>query len=288
MTEPIMPNIATHSYVSEGVTTRYAQKGVAGEVVLLIHGMGCSSLEWSENIDHLSRDMRVVAVDLIGYGESSKPKRFDYSARGQAARLLKLMDHLGFRRFHVVGNSFGGRVAIDIADTAPDRVLSIALVDSAGGGKEVPLPMRLNTLPIVRRLRKSPTFAEFKQGWQFAFHDPAKLTDARLLRKYEESMSADAIRVETSILRSMINVMGFKDSELRGVKAKLQKVKCPALIVWGRQDRLLPVEHAYVLESLLPNSVLKIFDDCGHAPQIERADLFNALTLKFFKGELAA
>ncbi len=286
MLESTMENIATSYFTDGDVTIRYCKRGLTGPVVVLIHGMGCSSLEWSENIDYLSHEMTVVAVDLVGFGESSKPADFDYSAKGQAAQLIRLLDALGANQFHLVGNSFGGRVAIEMVDAAPERVLSLMLVDSAGGGKDVPLPMRLNTLPCVRRLRRKPSFTEFMQGWQFAFHDPTKLTEARVRRKFEDSLNPSALRVEIRVLRSMINLFGFKASELSGVQAKLRKIKCRTLIVWGRQDRLLPVEHAFVLNKLVENSRVKIFEECGHAPQVECASLFNAMALHFFNSEV--
>lgn len=114
----MLNDIAVHSFESTGVVTRYLKRGNGREAVLFLHGLGCSSLEWSENVEALARNLTVVAVDLIGFGTSDKPADFDYSARGQARQLIGLMDELGIDQWHLVGNSFGGKVAIEIADIA--------------------------------------------------------------------------------------------------------------------------------------------------------------------------
>lgn len=273
----MLNDIAVDSSRSTGVVTRYLKQGNGPEAVLLLHGLGCSSLEWSENVEHLSKSLTVVVVDLIGFGASDKPADFDYSARGQARQLMALLDELGIDQFHVVGNSFGGKVAIEMADIAGERVQSLTLVASAGGGKEAPLPMRISTLPFVAKLLPKPSFPDFKKGWQAAFFDAQRLSEERIHRKYHDSMQPHAQRSHLLTVRSMMNLWGFKKSDLHAMASKVANIRCKTLIVWGCQDVLLPVSHAHVFQQRIQGAVLKLFEGCGHAPQIERAEEFNQL-----------
>jgi pimeloyl-ACP methyl ester carboxylesterase len=279
----MLNDIAEQSFRSEGVVTRYLKRGHGPETLLLMHGLGCSSLEWSENVDSLSRSMTVIAVDLIGFGASDKPAGFDYSSRGQALRLIALMDELGIDRVHLVGNSFGGKVAIDIADIAGERVQSLTLVASAGAGKEAPLPMRISTLPFVDRLLPKPSYPDFRKGWQAAFFDAKKLSEERIRKKYHDAMQPDAQRSHLLTVRSMMNVWGFKKTDLQAMVHKVDNVRCKTLIVWGCQDLLLPVSHAHVFKERIQGATLKLFEGCGHAPQIERSEEFNRLLESFIQ-----
>lgn len=264
-----------------GVTTKYLKKGSSSEALLLIHGLGCSSLEWSENVDYFAATMTVVAVDLVGFGESDKPNTFEYSSRAQAIQLIELMSELGFDEFHLVGNSYGGKVAIEIVDLIQDCAKSLTLVASAGGGVEAPFHLRLQTLPFVGELLPSPNFENFKLGWQSAFFDKEKLTEVRLQKKFEDSNTVGAKTSHLKTLRSMMNIFGFKRSDYADLNLKIARISCPVLIVWGENDLFLPLEHAHTLDQRIKNSKLVIFDACGHAPQIERSEEFNDALAKF-------
>jgi 4,5:9,10-diseco-3-hydroxy-5,9,17-trioxoandrosta-1(10),2-diene-4-oate hydrolase len=277
----MLHDIADQSFRSKVAVTRYVKRGHGPETLLLLHGLGCSSLEWSENVGPLSRSMTVIAVDLIGFGASDKPAKFDYSSRGQARQLIALLDELGIERVHLVGNSFGGKVAIDIADMAGERVKSLTLVASAGAGKEAPLPMRISTLPFVGKLLPKPSYPEFRKGWQFVFVDAQKLSEERIRRKYHDAMQPDAQRSHLLTVRSMMNIWGFKRSDLQAMTNKVANIRCKTLIVWGCQDVLLPVAHAHVFKERIQGATLKLFEGCGHAPQIERSEEFNRLLEDF-------
>lgn len=276
-----MNDIALERFESNVCVTRYVKRGFGSEVILLIHGMGCSSLEWSENIDYLSTHMTVIAVDLVGFGASDKPFSFDYSAAGQATQLLALMDELKILNFHIVGNSFGGKVAIEMANAAQQRVKSLTLVASAGAGSDAPLPMRLSTIPIVGSLLRRPNFEEFKKDWNAAFYNSSLLSNERVEKKYKDSLVAGAHHSHLQTVRSMINLWGFKRSDIDSMKRKIRAIRCRVLIVWGRQDVMLPVAHAQIFKSLIPGSQLHVFEQCGHAPQIEKSVEFNLLVNSF-------
>lgn len=276
-----MENNGAFTSKRTGLTTRYLKKGTSTNALLLIHGLGCSSLEWSENIDYLSENISVIAVDLIGFGASDKPNRFVYSANAQALQLIELMQELGFHEFHLAGNSYGGKVAIEIVDLIKERAKSLTLVASAGGGKEAPFPLRLQTLPIIGELLPSPNFEQFKLGWQLAFHDKNYLTEERVKKKFEDLNKVNAKKSHLKTLRQMINIFGFKKSDYTNLSSKVGRITCPVLIVWGANDLFLPLEHAHNFNKKIKNSKLVIYEECGHAPQIERSKEFNDLLTKF-------
>ena len=276
-----MKDIVTRSFSSTGIVTRYAQSGCSDDVLLLIHGMGCSSLEWSENIPFLSARMTVIAVDLVGFGQSDKPSDFEYSSQSQARQLIALMDELGVQTFHIAGNSFGGRVAIEIEALLKVRVKSMTLVASAGGGLEAPLPMRISTLPFIGEALPIPSFEEFKKGWQTAFYDHNKLTETRVERKFLDSMRSGARRAHLLSLRSMMSMFGFKKADYLALDKKIRQINCPVLIVWGVNDIFLPVSHAHNFKSRIKDSKLILLEHCGHAPQIEKSYEFNQLLEEF-------
>jgi pimeloyl-ACP methyl ester carboxylesterase len=262
-------------------TLRYVKAGSGDETLLLIHGLGCSSLEWSENIEPLARRMTVIAVDLVGFGSSDKPTAFDYTARSQAQQLLALMDALHIEGFHVAGNSFGGKVAIELTDLAAHRIKTLTLVDSAGAGREAPKPMRISTLPLLWRFMHKPTYEEFRQGWQAAFHDPGKLTEDRVRQKFADARPPQAQLSHRQTVLAMMNFRGFRKADLASLERKTRAIRCRTLIVWGRQDLFLPVSHAEVFKGRIEGATLEIFEECGHAPQIEQAETFNQLLERF-------
>jgi pimeloyl-ACP methyl ester carboxylesterase len=277
----MLNDIAVYSSKTTAVMTRYLKRGDGPQAVLLLHGLGCSSLEWSENVEYLSQRLTVVAVDLIGFGASDKPAGFDYSARGQANQLVALMNELGIDQYHVVGNSFGGKVAIELANIKERCVKSLTLVASAGAGREAPLPLRISTLPWMGLLRPQPLFSDFKKGWQAAFFDTRTLSEDRMRKKYHDALHPDAQRSHRQTLRSMMNIWGFKKSDMQAMACKVANIRCKTLIVWGCQDALLPVAHAQVFKDRIQGATVKLFEGCGHAPQIERAEEFNLMLEQF-------
>ena len=169
----------------------------------------------------------------------------------------------------------------EIVDLIKERAKSLTLVASAGGGKEAPFPLRLQTLPIIGEFLPSPNFEQFKLGWELAFYDKKYLTEERVKKKFEDSNKANAKKSHLKTLRQMINIFGFKRSDYTNLSSKVGRITCPVLIVWGANDLFLPLEHAHNFNKKIKNSKLVIFNECGHAPQIERSKEFNDLLTKF-------
>jgi len=265
----------------DGHRIRYWKKGNASSTILLIHGMGCSCLEWSENIDSLADHATVIAVDMLGFGKSDKPDRYDYSPVNQALTLIKLLKHLHVTAVHLVGNSLGGRVAMEMASILEDKAKSLTLVASAGGASDAPLAMRLQTLPFIGKMLTKPDSVKHQMGWSSVFVDKSRLSQERIDEKFQDSLLPGAQASALATIRSMIDLRGFKRRDIEQLHQKIKALDTRVMIIWGDSDPLLPVHHAETFQGLLKKSIVHIFEQCGHAPQIEQSDKFNQLLIRF-------
>jgi len=284
---------ASHSELErEAATTRwtkvhghdvaYRQAG-SGPVLLMIHGIAGSSGTWVPVMPLLAEHYTVIAPDLLGHGESAKP-RGDYSLGAYASGIRDLLGVLGHERATIVGHSLGGGVAMQFAYQFPQMAERLVLVCSGGLGKEVnPLLRALSLpgteflLPVVLApqlhslvgsigsalgrlgLRSDPFLGEVWNAW-------ARLTDLRAQRAFIHT------------IRAVIDVAGQRVS----ARDRLYLAdEVPTLIVWGDRDQVIPVEHAHIAHELMPGSRLEIVEGAGHFLPIERPELLDRLLRDF-------
>jgi len=243
--------------------------------LVLIHGITRTLEDWSEQFVRLARSHRLIAFDLPGCGFSDRAAA-DTSVAVLADTVLDVLDTLGESRpVHVVGNSLGGAVAMKVAAIAPTRTASLVLVDSAGFGKAVALPLRLMTIPRLGEAMTSRiTRAAAYQLERMSFADPRLATTARVDHAIAVSRQPDTARVTLEIARSLATIHGIRDTwrtELLGAVAPLQ---IPTLLMWGDQDRVLPATHLAEARAILPHAEAVLFPGVGHMPQIEVPDEF--------------
>ena len=267
-----------------GIRTRFWRAGEQGSPVLLLHGIGCSVHEWDASLAALAQRHRVFALDLLGAGDTDKPAAEDYSLARLARFIVEFLDSQGLAQAHLAGNSLGGRLALECALAAPQRVASLLLAAPAGVGRETFINFRLATLPWLGELLTRPSRAGLRMLWRLAFHDPSRLEDERLDHKLHDAKRPGAQAAFLKTLRGFLEFGGFPREQLARLHAALPGVRQPTLIVWGRGDRLLPVAQGMQLRAMLPNAALQVFDDCGHLPQLEAAERFNASALAFWAG----
>ena len=266
------------------VRTRYWQAGDAGSPVLLIHGIACSVLEWQHNIDALAAQHRVFALDLLGFGLTDKPADETYTLSRLAQFVLDFMSAVGIDRAHIAGNSLGGRLALACAVIAPLRVASMVLADPAGMAERGTLfEFRLATLPVVGELFTRPSRFGTRMLWRKAFADPTPfVTDDLVSTKVALASLPGAQTTFLKTLRSFLRFRGFMPESVAELQAALPAIQASVLVIWGQQDRFVPVAHAEVLRRLLPNVRVELWDGCGHVPQVEMAERFNAAALTFW------
>jgi pimeloyl-ACP methyl ester carboxylesterase len=261
---------------ANGIKTNYLEAGT-GDPVVLIHGSGpgvTSYANWRLVLPALAENFRVVAPDMVGFGFSERPANIEYGVQTWADQVVGLMDTLELPTAHLVGNSFGGAIALRIATQHPDRVGKLVLMGSMG----VPFP-------ITEGLERV-------WGYQPSFENMRKVLDVF-------AYSRDLVNDELAEVRYRGSIQpGFQESfaamfpapRQRWVEAMctpeddIRRLPHRTLIVHGREDQVIPVQTSLRLMELIDNADLSVFSHCGHWSMIERTEDFNRSVNEFFSG----
>src|SRR3954471_14636068 len=253
-----------------GFKLHYLEAGHGAPVVLL-HGLGGDGSRWGANIEPLAKDFHVFALDQIGFGESDKPLA-NYHTGMLAEFLVGFLKAAGIPKASLVGNSMGAAVALYTAVHYPEMVDRIVLAD--GGGYRSPTAVSVPpTADALRRrqLQNSVTRDETREFFRILFHDKSLVTD----KMVDEQL---ALR-----LRAAFTITKMQEAGERGSlsEQEVRSVKAPTLVVWGKYDELANPAGADRLEKTIPGARKVIIDNCGHMPQLEKADEFNRLVREF-------
>jgi pimeloyl-ACP methyl ester carboxylesterase len=282
--EPRLHEIELHGH---RVCFRY---GGEGPLIVLIHGITGHSAQWEYAIDELADRFTVLAPDLLGHGESAKP-RGDYSLGAYASGVRDILLALGHERATVVGHSLGGGVAMQFAYQFPERCERLALVSSGGLGREVNPILRAATLPgseIVLPLLTHPrvlALGETVGRVLGALRLEAGPDLAEVARGYASLGDADARQAFIETMRAVLDVGGQRVS----ARDRLYLAEAmPTLIAWGAHDPIIPSAHGYEAHEAMPGSRLEIFEDAGHFPQLQDPSRFARVLREFIDSTEAA
>jgi pimeloyl-ACP methyl ester carboxylesterase len=254
-----------------------------GPLVVLIHGITGRSEQWEPAIAHLSSDHEVLAPDLLGHGESAKP-RGDYSLGAYASGVRDIMVALGHEQATIVGHSLGGGIAMQFAYQFPERCERLVLVNSGGLGREVHPMLRASTLPLseyVMPLLLHPRLigAGEAVGRALGFLRLQAGTDlAEVAHGFASLGDAEARSAFVETMRAVLDPGGQRVSALDRLYLA---ESVPSLIVWGENDPIIPVDHGRAAHEAMPGSQLEILPGIGHFPQVERPYEFAALLAEF-------
>src|SRR5436853_2875656 len=253
--------------VLHGHRISYRQAGW-GPVVVLIHGITGSSVTWEEVIEPLAEKYTVIAPDLIGHGDSAKP-RGDYSLGGYASGIRDLLQAIGHERVTVVGHSLGGGIAMQLAYQFPERCERLVLVSSGGLGREVSFLLRAATLPgsewvipvlASRRVLGAGNWLGGALG-RVGLRPRTDLEE--LWRGLTSLHDAGARQAFVYTLRSIVDAGGQRVS----ARDRLYLAKeLPTLILWGESDRIIPAHHGAEAHEAMPGSRFETFPGAGHFP----------------------
>lgn len=257
-------------------SAHYVQRG-AGEPVVLVHGCFLDSCAWDRNMDVLARRFKVHALDLWGSGYSSREPK-DHGYELYADQLLGFMDALAIDRASLVGHSLGGGVCIRFAARHRDRVNSLILVAASGLPHPLPALGRIAALPrageaLMGLSSNLPRRMALRRLW---FYDGALVTDEYFENVTRFHKVEGTTEVGLRLLRDHCSLGTLLDDIRR-----LGELRVPALIVWGRHDRAIPLEIGHQMQAILRGSRLEVIDRAGHCPQYEQSELFNGLALDF-------
>jgi pimeloyl-ACP methyl ester carboxylesterase len=272
-----------HRTTVKGLSIHFLRSGHAGPPLLLLHGGSSDSalLSWSSAIPRFAENFNVMAPDFPGFGESDKP-RISFDAEYLTDFTETFLEQQGIERVSVVGLSMGGLVALKLALRKPNRLSALVLVDSVGLGTGFPynrLVYPLIRLPISAALRGIAKRS--KQAIRAALtrivFSPTCLTEELVDQIYSEVRRPGAGHAWGSFLRHELCWGGFRQD----LSARLSELRTPILLVHGKNDRLIPVEHALRAKRQCPHARLEIFPECGHWPPREKPGEFNQVVLEF-------
>jgi pimeloyl-ACP methyl ester carboxylesterase len=275
--------MSLHETLLHGHRVFYRSEGSSGPVVVLVHGITSTSGTWADVLPSLGERFTVIAPDLLGHGESAKP-RGDYSLGAYASAIRDLLIALGHERATLVGHSLGGGVAMQFAYQFPEHCERLVLVSSGGLGREITPLLRAATLP----------------GAEYAL---PLIADDRILgigRKVGGLLGRVGLRVQTDLGEVLRGHASLADGETRSafvhtlrtiVDVGGQRVSAadrlylaqaiPFLLVWGERDSIIPVKHALAAHELVPGSRLEVFPKAGHFPHLDDPLRFVRLLIDF-------
>jgi len=274
--EPRTIAVESHLVVVHGLQLRLLSAG-HGWPLLLLHGLGGGADEWLEVLPRLGARFRAMALDAPGHGLSEKPRTFAYDVPSYARTLLGVMDALGIRRAPLVAVSGGGVVALTVALTHPERVSKLVLVDAAGLGREVAWSYRLATLPLAGYALRRIGRRSIERLGRRLCRRPERLPEGWVERRLRLWREPGAVEAFVATARAGISLRGQRVH----YAGRLHEIRHPTLLIWGRDDPIIPVAHAIAAARALPNARLHIFENCGHVPLWEYPDAFAQLVLEF-------
>jgi pimeloyl-ACP methyl ester carboxylesterase len=259
-----------------------------GPALLLIHGMAGSSETWGEVLPLLTDRYTVVVLDLPGHGQSDKDHG-DYSLGAYASVLRDLLAVLAIERATIVGQSLGGGIAMQFAYQYPECCDRLVLVDSGGMGREVSWMLRVLALPGVE-LVMPLLFPPFARDWGNAagrFFDSRGISSARISEPWHAFASLTEPENRRAFLRTVRAVIEPGGQAVSAIDRLYLTSEVPTLIVWGAEDHIIPVAHAYAAHEAMPESRLSIIEGAGHFPHVEDPVQF-ARVLGEFMGDTKA
>jgi pimeloyl-ACP methyl ester carboxylesterase len=266
----------------EGIKIRYWQKGNRSKNLVLIHGFGGSIEAWYNNINFLAHNYTVYALELPGHGKSDKPQ-ITYSLNIFADFVDKTIKKLNINKFNIAGLSFGGAIVLKYVLKYSEKTDKIILISSAGLSPKMGFLFSLTNMVPFRGIIGIVPKSIFSFYARKTVYD-SKCIPQEIIDFYYSLIKTKEFRyVLKSVQKENFSFWGHCSNHLIEISKELQKINNKTLIVWGKNDTIIPVRNAYIGKKLLKNSGIVIYEDCRHNPQFEKAQEFNNDVLKFLE-----
>lgn len=243
-----------------------------GRPLLLLHGFASSSFTWQSVVPELAKSHRVIAIDLRGFGASDKPLDDHYSIFDQADAVQAFIDQENLKDLTLIGHSFGGGITLELALRAAERhdrrIRSIVLIDSIAYKQPIPIFFKILQIPVLGEVSMTlvPPEVQAAQGLRLAYYDRDKIT-ARAVSEYANALYSPASK--HALIKTVEQILPPNIDE---ISAKYPQIKVPALIVWCKDDKVVPSFFGRRLHADIPSSELVMFEQCGHMPQEEKPE----------------
>lgn len=274
-----------YAQVRPGLRLHYHEAGVGnGPTIVLLHGGGPGASSWSNfarNIPVLAEHFHVLAVDQPGYGRSDKPTEHPQYFVHSASALKDLLDHLQITsRVHLLGNSLGGGAAVRFALDHPDRAGKLILMGPGGLSTNLFAPDPTEGVKLLAKFNYEPTRENLEAFLRIMVFDQSLITDELIDERFASASTPESL----AATRAMGKSFASADFEKGMLWRDAYKLRQPVLLIWGREDRVNPLDGALVATKLIPRAQLHVFGGCGHWAQLEKFSEFNRLAIDFLAG----
>jgi 4,5:9,10-diseco-3-hydroxy-5,9,17-trioxoandrosta-1(10),2-diene-4-oate hydrolase len=261
----------------------YHEAGAGEQTVVLLHGGGPGASSWSNfarNIAVLAQHFHVLAVDQPGYGHSDKRTEHEQYNRYSATALKGLFDQLGLGRTPLVGNSLGGGTAVRFALDYPDLAGRLVLMGPGGLSVNLFAPDPTEGVKLLTKFSFEPTRENLEAFLRIMVFDQKLVTPELVEERFAIASTPESL----AATRAMGKSFSGADFELGMMWREAYKLRQRVLLIWGREDRVNPLDGAFVALKNIPRVQLHVFGQCGHWAQLEKFDEFNKLTIDFLGG----
>ena len=256
-----------------------------GDPVLCIHGLGACLYTWRNLIEPLSKDHQLMLVDLKGYGASPKPRDGRYSVRDQAELIYQFIQQHNLKNLTLIGTSYGGAVSLMVAlmlcEDGEGRLSKLILIDSAGYNESLPWHFNLLKKPVVGWLsiHLMPGKASTRRVLRYVYYDK------RLITKEQIASYSRPVRTRGARQALLETARQAIPENIDELTERYKEICVPTLIIWGEEDRVIPLKIGKMLAEAIPDSKLVVLPEIGHAPHEEAPVKTVALIREFLRAE---
>jgi pimeloyl-ACP methyl ester carboxylesterase len=264
---------------ASGVRIHYCAAG-SGSPVICLHGGGPGATgmgNFRRNFRALASSFRTIVIDLPQFGQSDKPVIAERLLAFNARVLNDFMAALGVAKAAFVGNSLGGGTAAKVAIDYPDRVTSLVLMGPSGHGPSLFVPPPTEGIRKLRSYYRDPTRSRMRDFLETFVADPSLITDELLDERFENSIRPEILELQRTA----------QPPRSEDLILELKKIEVPTLLIWGREERFVPLDHALSFARNIPNATLIVVPNCGHWVQYENPQVFNDVTVRFLMNQPA-
>ncbi|MGI1669910.1 MAG: alpha/beta fold hydrolase [Neptuniibacter sp.] len=269
--------------VVDGTTYKvhYNELGSGEETVIMLHGSGPGATSWAnfnKNIGpFVNENYRVILMDCPGWGKSDPVVCTGSRSDFNAECLKGLMDGLDIQKAHLIGNSMGGHSVVAFALNNPDRIGKLVLMGGGTGGPSQFVAMPTEGIKLLQGLYRDPSIEALKKMMSVFVFDSSNLTEELFKTRLENMLST------REHLKNFVKSIDANPKQFPDFGTRLGEISAETLVIWGRDDRFVPMDIGLKLIRGIPNAQLHIFNKCGHWAQYEHADRFNRMVLDFLK-----
>ena len=251
---------------------RYLEGGGSDGNVLLVHGLGASAERWARVIPHLSKKYHVIVPDLIGFGLSDKPS-VDYTPDFFSQFIFNFLETLGITKTNMIGSSLGGQIVAECAITQNKMIEKVVLVSPSGVMKQ-----------------STPTFDAYTLAALYPTQEGAK-TAFQMMSGEHKEIDSDTIdgfiqrmTLPNAKMAFMSTILGIRNAV--PLSERLERILVPTLVVWGKQDTLIPITYSKEFVSSIRNCQFVEMESSGHTPYVEEPEKFSEIVLRFLNQQM--